>query len=868
MPLTSTSTNHLLGTYPLPKGHHDELLAAPGVVRPHWSPLIDGLAQVPFVELNHRTEQAQRLLHENGLRYNPYSEPTSDGNTFTAETRPWSVNAVPLVLAPDEWRSLSAGLVQRALLLDALLTDLYGPQELLRRGLIPAEVLFSHPGFARCLHGQAPPGGRFLHFFAADLARFPDGQWRVIADRTDSPFGAGYALENRIVISRILPAIFQNASVERLAPFFLALRDTLRKLAPRHKDNPRIVILTQGPTGPSYFEDVYLAGYLAYPLVESGDLAVRDNQVFLKTLAGLVPVDVIFRRQSDLHCDPLELKGDVTLGVSGLLQATRGGQVVVVNALGSSLTEAPAFWPLLPRLCRELRGEDLLLPALETHWLGDPESRRLFFADPSRFVLRSAYRFARQEPHPRERLQRLTGEQQRALIEAQPSRFVVQEPTHRSTAPAWTGRGLRATHFALRVYLVASQDSYLVMPGGLVRASDDPTALDLSILAGETSKDAWVLSEGPVRVVSLLQQPGQAVTLKRTGAELPSRVADNMHWLGRHVERAECLVRLLRPLLVRLTGESGGLSGRGGNGRFDLSDAERLPELSFLLRALADHGQLEPGFVVEGMRQQLPAVSQVLPSAVLDESQPHSLRAIVSAMGRAAGLVRDRLSADCWRTVMRLDRDLLKLGRQSRVELHELLAGLNGMLIDLAAFAGLVQENTTRTQGWRFLDLGRRIERAQHTASLVRAALVRLPEGDPADHGIGPVLEAVLEVVDSLMTYRSRYLGLLQVAPVLDLVLTDETNPRSLAYQLAVLSEHIEHMPREATQATRGLEQRLAVSILNSLRLSDVQRLSQVELGERRRLDKLLARLTVRLPRLAELISRKYLIHAGIPRTL
>jgi uncharacterized alpha-E superfamily protein len=462
----------------------------------------------------------------------------------------------------------------------------------------------------------------------------------------------------------------------------------------------------------------------------------------------------------------------------------------------------------------------------------------------------------------------MSPEERRRLIESQPARLVAQEPVSRSTAPAWTGRALRPTYVALRVYLVATGDSYLPMPGGLVRVSEDPDELDLSILAGGASKDGWVLSEGPVRVVSLLQPPGQAVPLKRSGADLPSRVADNMFWLGRHVERAEGLVRLLRPLLARLTGESAWGAEPGGNGRpASPRGPEQLPELHFLLRTLAHRGQIEPGFVVEGMRQQLPAIGQVLPAAVLDETQPNSLRSTVSAMVRIAGLVRDRLSADTWRTVMRLDRDLRPLGQHARVDLDDLLAVLNGMLIDLAAFAGLVQENTTRTQGWRFLDLGRRIERSQDAIGLIRSALVHLPEGDEG-RGVGPTLEALLEVVDSLMTYRSRYLATLQVAPVLDLVLTDETNPRSLAFQLAVLAEHVEHLPREESQAGRSPEQRLALACLNSLRLADVARLSQAEDGERSRLDQLLGRLARRLPRLADLIAQKYLIHAGAPRQL
>src|SRR4051794_18801450 len=352
--------------YPPPAGGFDEAHDPAGYPRPHWAPFFRSMADLGPSELARRWRDAQHLIRENGVTYNVYGDPRGIA-------RPWQLDPVPLVIAPAEAAHLERGLVQRARLLELVLADLYGPQQLLQSGLVPPELVFPNPGFLRPCHGIRLPGGRFLHLYAANLGRGTDGHFRVLGDRTQAPSGAGYALENRIVMTRTLPEAFRDCRVHRLALFFRALRDSLRAIAPRNKDNPRIVLLTPGPYNETYFEHAYLARYLGYTLVEGGDLTVRDNRVFLKVLGGLQQVDVIFRRLDDDYCDPLELRPDSFLGVPGLTHAVRSGTVAVANALGTGLLETPALMAYLPRLCRELLGEDLWLPSVPTWWCGDPE---------------------------------------------------------------------------------------------------------------------------------------------------------------------------------------------------------------------------------------------------------------------------------------------------------------------------------------------------------------------------------------------------------------------------------------------------------------------------------------------------------------
>jgi uncharacterized circularly permuted ATP-grasp superfamily protein/uncharacterized alpha-E superfamily protein len=827
--------------YKVPVPAFDEAWGGPQSLRPHWQPILERILAFGPAEITRRQALAQRMLRENGVAYNAFGDPHETNQT-------WELDALPLLIAGEEWKLLSSALDQRARLLNLILADLYGEQELLKRKRLPPEFLYANPGFARALHGQRLPGNRFLHLYAADLARAPNGQWWVVSDRTEAASGAGYALENRIVMSRMLPDIFHQHQVERLARHFLSLREMLQRLAQDQRDNPRIVLLSPGPSHPHYFEDAYLARYLGYTLVEGGDLAVRNNQVMLKTLGGLLPVDVILRRVHDLDCDPLELRGTSSLGVPGLVQVARSGNVLIANALGTGLVESPALLPFLPGLCRELLSEDLKLPSVATWWCGGVKERQYVLDNLEKLILLPAFNTAYREPIVGSQLSRSAREELVEAIKARPALYAAREPIVRSCAPVWQAGQIQPWHVFLRTFLVSSGEGYTTMTGGLTRLSSPAHSPDASLADITGRKDAWVLSSAPVKDVTLLSASGQPVVLRRSGAELPSRVADNLFWLGRHVARAEANARLLRTILIRLTSET---------------QLSSIPELPVLLRVAADQGQIEPGFVVDGMSQQLPSIEKALPAVVFDERQPGSLRFTLSAMQHVASIVRDRLSLDGWRIVTRVDEQFRLPRRGAGIDLSDLLVMLNEVVLGMSAFSGLVMESMTRAQGWRFLDLGRRLERSLHTISLLLNTMIEEHQSEAA------VLEAILEVGDSLMTYRSRYLSSLQQASVLDLLMTDETNPRSLAFQVAAMHDHVEALPRERAQPTRSPEQRIVMSLLHSVRMVDVETLCELEQNNRRNhLEKFLLRLQQQLPKLAEVIGHRYLIHTGPPRQL
>jgi uncharacterized circularly permuted ATP-grasp superfamily protein/uncharacterized alpha-E superfamily protein len=816
--------------YTAPPGVYDEFFETADRPRAHVRPFAERVSGLGRDELARRWQQAERLLVENGV--------THDAHEVGGRLRPWRLDALPLLFPQAEWDALADGLRQRAALLELILKDIYGPQNLLKRGLLPPELLFGHSGFLRPLHGLLPPAGLFLHLYAADLARSPDGRWWVAADRTEDPGGAGYALENRIALSRVLPETFHECEVQRLASYFITLRDHLRRLVP-HRDNPFIVLLSPGPGTANYFEDIYLARYLGFTLVQGGDLGVRDEKVVLKTLGGLTPVDVIVRRAESPRCDPLELDGDSTVGVAGLLQAAREGTVVLANAVGTGLAQSPAFMAFLAPLCRALLGEDLKIPSVATWWCAGRRERDHVLSHLDSLVIRDAFR---KRPHDPIRPAQLSARDRERLIVAirkHPHRFVGQETVQRSTAPVSVAGRCEPWSVALRTFLVASGDGYAVMPGGLARVARTSEPLDISVAAGEGSKDAWVLSDEPVRPVSLLRGKADRVELRRSGSELPSRVADNLYWLGRHAARADGAARLLRTLIGRLAAES---------------EAAEVPERPLLLRSAAAVGQIDSRIPLNSAEP----IESTLPGMVLDQTRPSSLRSQLSTLHRTAWTVRDRLSFDAWRIVSRLADDFPQAGG-GPLGFTELLPRLNRVVLDLAAFSGLVADSMTRSQGWRFLDIGRRLEHALHVTRLLSAAAPDLGREEAS------VLESLLDACDSLMTYRSRYLANLQAPAVLDLLLTDDTNPRSIAFQLETLARHIDNLPRDDRQAGLRAEQRQAQSLLHAVRTFDLLALpaDPTRDGE---LTGLLQQIAYGLPELSDAITHRYLHHSGTSR--
>lgn len=817
--------------------HYDELVSDTGELRPAWKPLVSALESMGPEELQRRWEKGRRLIHENGVTYNVYGDPRG-------MDRPWQLDAVPLVISSGDWKQIEQAVIQRATLLNRVLADIYGPQKLLREGLLPAGLIYSNnAGFLRPLCNVPVPRNTYLHIYAADLARSPSGQWWVINDRTQAPSGAGYALENRLVVTRSLPDVFRDCQVHRLAEYFAKLREMLLDMAPTKKENPRVVLLTPGPFNETYFEHAYLARYLGCTLVEGGDLTVREKRVFLKTLSGLLPVDAILRRQDDSFCDPLELRDDSILGIAGLVGAVRAGNVVIANALGSSVIDTPAIMAFLPTLCPALLGEELRMPSVATWWCGQPKAMENAIEQMSRLVIKSAYPSAGNEVHFGDQLDEEAREKLIARMNRQPHRFVAQERVTLSTSPTWFNGALEPRHVTVRVFAAATPDgAYIVMPGGLTRVTGSQDSIMVSTQAGGGSKDTWVISDAPVSTFSMLKPAGAALELSRAGFVLPSRVADNLFWLGRYAERIESAIRVVRVMVRHMTDES------------EAADFAVLPGLA---NVLAGQGRMV-GLLDENDPKFDPSVldSQIL-SLLFDEERPFSIRGDILKLHRIASGVRDRISLDSWRIVTRLADEFVPPNVNVALKLQAALDLLDGALFTLAAFGGQAMEGMTREKGWRFLDIGRRIERSSALISVLRFGLQR------SDAIEANRLEALLDIANSSMTYRSRYMAGFEAGPVLDLLLLDEANPRSLAYQLSELSQHVDQIVIDSHAATRPPEQRITMNALTTVRLAEIQLLAQPNARKQRAvLTELLDRFNRDLNELSAVLMRTYLSHA------
>jgi uncharacterized circularly permuted ATP-grasp superfamily protein/uncharacterized alpha-E superfamily protein len=782
-------------------------------------------------QFDRRWRSGQLLIQANGVAYNVYGDPQG-------RQRQWPMDPLPLVVSEEEWAGIEAGIAQRANLLNRILADVYGPQELMANGKLPPELVLANPSFLRPCFGVDVPGQVRLHSYAADLARSPDGRWWVIADRTQAPSGSGYALENRLVSARTLPNVFSQCSVRQLGRFFQNWRDGLVAMAPGKR---RAVLLTPGPYNETYFEHSYLARFWGIPLVEGADLTVRDDRVFLKTLAGLEPIDLIIRRQDDAYCDPLELRSDSLLGVPGLLEAIRQGSVVVANALGSGVVETPALMAFLPGLCQDLFGEDLKLPSVATWWAGQAGPRSYLMENLRGLVIKPAFpRYGKNAVFGAD----LDAAELAALareIEDRPEQFVGQEQVALSQAPVWTADGLTSRHLMLRVFAAWDGDGYAVLPGGLTRVSRTSTSLVVSMQHGGGSKDTWVLGT-PLTDEPPPRSAREASYLERPIASLPSRVADNLFWLGRYTERVEAISRLARVLLPSLSGEE---------------DFGRRATLEMATSVLAGYNYLPKSVAEHSVADQRRQLERVLTTLIHDPTGATGIVWNARQIQRVAWQLKDRLSADTWRVLQQLEIDFARtVSPEPDQRLVSLLTLLDRTIISVSAFAGLLMESTTRGHGWRFLDLGRRLERGLQMTQLLRHGLAAAPE--EADNH----LEMLLEIADSTITYRTRYVSTLRADLVLDLLLIDETNPRSLAFQVAALAAHVEQLPdREGAPGRHSLEKRLTLMALTSTRLAHVEDLTTCTGEGRILLRRFLDELEADLLDLSQALTGKYLSH-------
>lgn len=743
----------LVDGYKPPSGTADELVDPNGDVRPVWDQFLRRFSQHTPSDVDRRFHRAEQYLHDAGVYYREYDHGDS-------RERAWPLSHLPVLLSDTDWSTISEGLLQRAELLESIVADLYGPGHLVRDGHLPAALVASMPEWLRPMVGIKPRSGHYLHFIAFEIGRGPDGTWWVLGDRTQAPSGAGFAIENRVAMGRMLPEYFADKSVARIGGFFAAFRAALEGLSEGHPG--RVGVLTPGLLNQEYFEHAYIARYLGFILLEGEDLVVRDGQVMVRTVDGLQPVSVLWRRLDAAYADPLELNETSRLGTPGLVGALRQESVTLVNALGAGVLETRAFLAFIPRICQALMGESLKMPNIATWWCGQAAERSHVQAHNPKMMIAPAR--GTRLPFDIDGKTVLGGQFRGApeasvsdWIESEGANLVGQEAVRLSTTPAWENGKLVPRPMSLRIFAARTPEGWTLMPGGYARTgrSNDSTAISLQ--RGGSVSDVWLMDppKGP--------QPTIAEVRSVLGARpdlhlLPSRAADNLYWLGRYVERAEGTMRLLRAYHVRLS----------ENANADM------PLQKSMIESLGIMGV---------------SVSEPVPAALLN---------MLDAAVHSAAQVRDRFSLDGWLALKELQGAAEVLAanyRKTNAEADgddeimgdEIAREISGLLRQVTGFSGLVQDNMYRFTGWRFLSMGRALERAADIcAMLARFADPSAPEG---------ALDLAVELGDSGITHRRRYTITTNRQTVIDLLALDARNPRALLYQLNRIRSLTEELP-------------------------------------------------------------------------
>jgi uncharacterized circularly permuted ATP-grasp superfamily protein/uncharacterized alpha-E superfamily protein len=826
---------------------YDELLGEDGNLRPHWQTFFHSFAELGQEELLNRNQDVLRFLKENGVTYNIYGDPAG-------LNRPWNLDLVPFLISKQEWQTIESGLKQRAELFNHILKDIYGERRLIRNGLLPMELIYQHPGFLRQCAGIPLPGKHHLIMYSADMARSTDGKIWILNDRTQAPSGSGYALENRMAMARMLPELFDGFKVRRLSSYFNALRNALVDMAPQKQD-PRIVILTPGPENETYFEHAYLSSYLGFTLALGDDLMVKDNYVYLKTIGGLEKVDVILRRVDDIFCDPLELLEKSQLGVPGLLQVVRSGNVSIANPLGSSILETPGLMPFLQGIAKYFLGEELIMPTIASWWCGQEKEAKYVMENLDSLVIKRVSRVSGEHGSiDGTALSAKEMDELRTRIKAQPNLYVGQEKVSIAATPSLINGKIEPRKALFRSFVVSGQEGYTVMTGGLTRTSAEKGNFIISNQLGGISKDTWIISpesggDSNPRREHVSSSP---VSSSVASGIITSHIAENLYWVGRYAERVLGNARFQRTVMQFIT-----------EGDRRLADNDGVTEYC-LLMALTQCTYTFPGFTGADGEQKLKQPWKELHDLLFDTKKPGSLNNNFLLFNNAVHAVRDHWSTDTWR-VLREMEECFNL-ESAQGSSHRMLKTLDNIITAMVAFIGLNRESISREQGWILLDTGRKIEQSLLLVNMLQTTLL-VKQDEQVDYNL---LEAVLKSHECLVNYRYKYRAHLQLPLLLDLMLFDPTNPRSLLYQLDRLKAYLSQLPKAQKDNALTEHERLILEAHTLLRLSSKEELLPAAQGVviYENLEDFLNRMQALLYAAHDVVSKTYFKHAKEQRQL
>ena len=828
---------------------YDEVLKSDMTINPSWEKLLNNFSKIGVEELTEKQKQIDWLLAENGVTYNVYNDPKG-------LNRPWNLNIIPFIIEQQEWKSIEKGLQQRAELLNLILNDIYGKRELIKNKIIPPEIIYSHRGFLRNCDQIKYNSSKNLLIHSADLARGPDGRMWVVNDRTEAPSGMGYSLENRFSIRRSAPDLFKNIHIEQPFSFFKDFHQLLIDSAPTKKENTTIVILTPGPHNETYFEHAYLSSYLGYPLVKGNDLVIRSNKVYLKTLKGLIQIDVILRRVDGAFTDPLELKGDSYLGVAGLLNAVRKQNVSILNPIGSGVLENPGLIPFMNSICKYFLKEDLILPQIASWWCGQEKERNFVLENLTNFVVKPIDRTNREHIYFCELLNENESELLKKQILEKPYSFVAQENISFSTAPNFTRKGLEPRKVVCRTFAVAKKDSYSIMPGGLVRVAAEKEELRVSNQRGGTSKDFWITNS------TTKEQPFNqryhwynSANNALSGIEnLPSNTAENLFWSGRYLARTLVTARYIRMVLNKMADA-------------DINNKDSESEsLHILFKSITHLTSIFPGFTGTNKEAAFKDPLKEIATVLFDKNKFGSLANAIQSFSNSYFSLRNLWSKDMWRVFDSMTKQWNNFKPEDHKNVKSITKLLDSIITKLIAFMGLIEESILVEQGLLLYFIGLQMEQAIMTIDKSRALLV-IKHDEQTDY---EVLESLLDSHESLNIYRYSFKSYLNIENVVNLILLDKSYSRSLKYQLNRIRKDISRLPNKNQNiklTSSYLKIKEACDLIENVNSKNIIAIDNSKFT-RKQLDELLAKLSTLIHKTSLSVTNTYFNHSDQQRQL
>lgn len=835
----SISTNTLFKDYFKDFKGYDEVFTSDLGIDKNWDKLLDILSTIGANKLNEKTGEINWLLAENGVTYNVYNDPKG-------LNRPWKLNVVPFIIQKKEWQTIEKGIQQRSEVLNLLLKDIYGKRDLIKKGIVPFEVIFSHRGFLRACDQIQYKTAKQLLIHSADLARGPDGRMWVVNDRTQAPSGMGYALENRLSINKVIPEVFGDISVEQPSSFFKDFNQLLLKAAPSNVENPTVVILTPGPHNETYFEHSYLSSFLGYPLVKGNDLVVRSGKLWMKSLKGLKQVDVVLRRVDDVFVDPLELREDSYLGVAGLMEVVRLQNVAIVNPVGSGILENPGLIPFMNGICKYFLNEELILPQIASWWCGQEKERKHVLDNLPSYVVKRIDRTHREHIYFCEFLSKSELKNLKLEILKAPYQFVAQENINFSTAPNFVEGHLEPRKIVCRTFSVAKNNGYSVMPGGLVRVAAEREELLVSNQKGGTSKDFWVVSDKKQHNIQHYSWHKSAGNAFSGINDVPSDTAENLFWAGRYIGRTIVTARYLRMVLNQMT-----------NVQFNHRKSES-ESLRILFQSVTNITSTFPGFTGENEDKAMQFPLKEIEAVILDETKIGSFAQTISSFNYSYYSLRNLWSRDMWRVFESIQKLWQNLKEENQYTIPVLVKFFDRIITRLIAFMSLTEESIMVKQGLLVYFIGLQMEEAFTTIAKFRS-LVIVQQNQELEYDI---LESLLSSHESLNIYRYSYKSYLSLENVINLILLDKEYAKSLTYQVKRLKKDINRLPNnskdEFTECQKNISK--ALEKIKNVTVEDLLKVD-AESNMRLHLDEVLEELSDLLHATSMAISNTYFNH-------